>query len=139
MDKSKPKPPAGPNESPDSLSPPVGPGKGKATGRVKFDDRGNAVWEWSLSTGAYGLDVSNGRLKKLENPALAIADEASVDGVRPNPLGIKKGYDPYDSGKVSRAAAAKPGEKRKRKDLRKLGEWIAMRRQFTGKKDDDAT
>jgi len=47
------------------------------TGRVKFDERGNAVWEWAVGTGAFGREVSTARLKKLENPALSLADDAT--------------------------------------------------------------
>ncbi|HEX4243617.1 MAG TPA: hypothetical protein VHZ53_19550 [Steroidobacteraceae bacterium] len=110
----------------------------KTTGRVKFDDRGNAVWEWSVSTGAYGREVGTDRLKKLEGGAgLSLADDAPTpaEGVRANPLGTKKGYDPYDSGKLAKAAAAA-----RKKDLRKLGEWLKLKKQAaTKKKDDDKT
>ncbi len=76
----------------------------KSTGRVKFDERGNAVWEWQVATGAFGVEVSTQRLQKLEHPALSIADDAPTPfgTVRANPLGTKKGYDPYDSGKLGK-------------------------------------
>src|ERR1700692_3630589 len=76
----------------------------KTAGRVQFDDRGNAVWEWSLATGAFGREVSTERLQKLEHPALSLADDAPTpfESVRANPLGTKKGYDPYDSGKLGK-------------------------------------
>ena len=45
------------------------------SGRVKFDDRGNAVWEWTVATGSFGTDISTSRLKKLENQTLSLADE----------------------------------------------------------------
>jgi hypothetical protein len=96
-----------------------------STGRVQFDDRGNAIWEWSLPTGAYGREVSPQQLKKLEHPALSIAEDAPTpfDGIKANPLGIKKGYNPYDSGKLDKA------EKARKKDLRKLSEWLKLRKQ----------
>jgi hypothetical protein len=104
----------------------------KGTGRVKFDDRGNAVWEWSVATGAFGREVTTERLQKLEHPALSIADDAPtpLDTVRPNPLGTKKGYDPYDSGKLGKRPEAP-----RKKDLRRLGEFLKLKKQAAGNKD----
>jgi hypothetical protein len=107
--------------------------KAKTTGRVQFDDRGNAVWEWSLATGAFGREVSTERLQKLEHPALSLADDgpSPFDSVRANPHGTKKGYDPYDSGKLG-----KPPTPAK-KDLRKLGDWLKLKKQAAGNKDEE--
>ena len=106
----------------------------KGTGRVKFDDRGNAIWEWSISTGAFGREVTNDRLKRLENPSLSIADDAPTpfETVRANPLGTKKGYDPYDSGKLGKTPAPP-----KKKDLRRLSEWLKLKKQADGNKPDE--
>jgi hypothetical protein len=103
------------------------------TGRVKFDERGNAVWEWAVGTGAFGREVSTARLKKLENPALSLADDAPtpVDTVRANPLGMKKGYNPYDSGKLGKQAGPR------KKDLRKLSEWMKLRKQAGANKEEE--
>jgi len=105
----------------------------KESGRVQFDERGNAIWEWAVSTGAFGREVSTERMKKLENPGLSLADDAPTpfDTVRPNPLGTKKGYDPYDSGKLGKAKAPA------KKDLRKLSEFLKLKKQAAGNKPDD--
>jgi hypothetical protein len=57
-------------------------------------------------------------LKILDEP------QPSSDAVRANPLGKKKGYNPYDSGKLG-GKKAPP----RKVDLKKLGEWIALRKQ----------
>lgn len=102
---------------------------------MKFDDRGNAIWEWAVATGAFGREVSTERMKRLENPGLSIAEDAPTpffDRVKPNPQGAVKGYNPYDSGKLGETRAAP-----KRTDLKKLGEWLKLKKQAASKKDDD--
>jgi hypothetical protein len=103
------------------------------SGRVKHDDRGNAIWEWAVATGAFTAETSTQRLKKLDNPTLALADDAPppLDVVKQNPQGIVKGYSPYDSGVL-----AKPQAPRKKTDLRKLSEWLALKKQAGGNKPD---
>lgn len=101
---------------------------------MQFDDRGNAIWEWAVSTGAFGREVSTERLKKLENPGLSLADDAPTpfDKVKPNPQGVVKGYNPYDSGKLAHGG---PPPKKKT-DLRKLGDWLQLKKQAETKKPD---
>jgi hypothetical protein len=107
------------------------------SGRVKFDDRGNAVWEWAVTTGAFSAEVSEvstARLKKLENPTLSLADDDSpppANLVRPNVKGTVHGYSPYDSGMLVKAAAPR------KKDLRRLSEWLKLRKQASSNKPDD--
>ena len=64
---------------------------------------------------------------------MSLADDAPtpVDTVRANPLGMKKGYNPYDSGKLGKT------EGPRKKDLRKLSEWLKLRKQAGANKDDE--
>jgi len=105
----------------------------KQTGRVQFDERGNAVWEWSVATGAFGREVSTERLQKLENPSLSLAEDAPTpcDLVKPNPHGTVKGYNPYDSGRLGKA------EPPRKKDLKRLSEWLELKKQAAGNRDDE--
>ncbi len=123
MDTKKPKPPFKPAPvDADTLS--MDEDDVKRSGRVKFDDRGNAIWEWATATGKFGRDVSTARLKALD-PALSIVDDAPPPSelARVNPLGAKKGYDPYDSSKVGKAQPPR------KKDLRRLSEWLKLKKQ----------
>ena len=124
MNPFKPKPPGKPDE-------PV-----NNTGRVTFDDRGQAIWEWSVATGRFEKDSTSSRLKKLTNAELSLVDDplpAAGKKVQVNSSGIKKGYNPYDSGRLSRTgkhAAVK-------KDLRKLEEWIKLKKSAADNKDEE--
>jgi hypothetical protein len=108
----------GPKPRPDAAPAPDEPKK--STGRVQFDDRGNAVWEWSVSTGAFGRDVSTARLKKLEIPGLSLADDdakTAAKGKASNP-GAGGGYNPYESAEPSKPRGTPPrvtpGDKKKK-------------------------
>ncbi len=99
------------------------------SGRVKHDDRGNAIWEWAMATGTFGTEGTTQRLKKLDNPMLSLAEDAPspLDIVKKNPHGAVKGYSPYDSGLLAKKEAAP-----RKKDLRKLGEWLKLKKQVDG-------
>jgi hypothetical protein len=54
------------------------------------------------------------------HPTLAIDDDtpSANSKNRLNASGLKKGYDPYDSGQLTKAVPSR------RRDLRRLGEWL---------------
>jgi hypothetical protein len=66
------------------------------SGRVRHDDRGNAIWDWVKDTGRHALDSTSRLLKKLEMPQLEVEDthdeELRIEKDR-NP---GSGYDPYN-------------------------------------------
>ena len=89
-------------------------------GRIEFDELGNAVW---VPADANASDDVMRRL--LDDPTLAFSndyEQGSQKRIQQNQLGLKKGYDPYDSGQLVKK------EWKKKKDLRKLSEWIKSRR-----------
>src|SRR5690606_32219930 len=134
---------------------------GKRSGRVAFDERGNSVWEWQLETGVYSRDISTQRLKKLDLNDLSIAETAThprPPGL-PEPRGSKPrppdgGFNPYDNSTTGRGniasnsnnsagrGALKPtspqgAPARKPVDLKKLEEWIELRKRVEQNKRDE--
>ncbi len=104
---------------------------GKPAGQVKFDARGNAIFDWATMTGEFARDTATARLKKLENPTLSLAEDAPspvIKSVKSNPNGVVKGYNPYDSGKLGNK------EVPRKKDLKKLSEWLALKKQAASNK-----
>ena len=135
-------------DTPGTAAPESKPATEKTSGRVSFDARGNAVWEWSMATGKFGNNVDTERLKKLY-PDLKIQDdppqEAKSFGTNPEQRG--PGFDPYDThahkpkkttprdpalgaDPYNNVSSTAPGDKKlaKPKDLRRLSEWITKQR-----------
>lgn len=85
------------------------------SGRVVYDDRGNAVWQWKDE------QTLN---EKLAHPLLELDDEPPPPpgSLLANPLAAKTGYNPYGSGVIDKDRHRKP------KDLRALSEWIALKK-----------
>jgi hypothetical protein len=132
-------------------------GADKRSGRISYDDRGNSVWEWQLETGVYSRDISTHRLKKLDLDDLSIAETAihqrppgldPAQAKRPLPGG---GSNPYDNSSTAGGnvggspynSAGRPTNKpepaapRKPMDLKKLDEWLAIRKRVQENKRDD--
>jgi hypothetical protein len=89
-------------------------------GKIEFDELGNAVWV--PYSGATGEDVMR---RLLDDPNLAFSNEYSqgtIHRVQQNPQGLKKGYDPYDSGLLLKK------EWKKKKDMKRLSKWMQSRK-----------
>jgi hypothetical protein len=89
-------------------------------GRIEFDELGNAIWV--PFTGNTSDEVMR---RLLDDPTLAFSSDYSQGTqkrIQQNQAGVKKGYDPYDSGLLVKK------EWKKKKDLRKLSQWIKSRK-----------
>src|SRR5271168_2477312 len=80
------------------------------SGRIAFDDRGKAVWEWRTDTGTFKTDVDTQQVRALQ-------DAASVDITEPPTPPVSD--DPYSTGDKS-SLIAKRAPRRTLDDMRKL-------------------
>jgi len=99
-------------------------------GRINFDDRGNAFFEWRDDLGGEDNDAAQRRRDQaLENPGLSLVDDGlPAPPTEQAPRDYRSGYNPYESGVPDRKA---PGKKR---DLRELSKWIEAKRRAEGGK-----
>jgi len=92
------------------------------SGRIAFDARGNAVWQWRTETGDFKSDVDTQTVKALQ-------EDTNVKlGVTPAPTPNNQvvNHDPYSTADVPR-----PAQKRRTlDDMRKLSEEIKRARQL---------
>ena len=140
-----------------STPPPAG--DSKRSGRAGVDERGNSVWEWQLETGVYSRDISTQRLRKLDLGDLSIAETAThqrPSGLEPKekPKSPSGGFNPYDSAgnesagsnpydnarnTARKTQSSSPGAPPARKpmDLKRLDEWMQIRKRLEQQKKDD--
>jgi len=90
------------------------------SGRIAFDDRGRAVWEWRTETGEYKSDVDTKTVRALqESSDVKLAGAAQP--ATPN-------LDPYST--ADREQAAQKVPRRTLDDMRKLSEEIKRAREL---------
>lgn len=91
------------------------------SGRIAFDARGNAVWEWRTETGDFKSEVDTQTVRALQE------DSSGKLGMAPTPTPNSQtvNHDPYSS-----ADAPRPPQKRRTlDDMRKLSEEIKRARE----------
>lgn len=104
------------------------PANRRRVSQIVHDERGNARVEW-IDAGYAGEPLDRAPLSIESTPPRGANAKLSVERVR------SKGFDPYariGSGPVPEQK--KPAGKR---DLRKLGEWIKMKRELDERRAQD--
>jgi hypothetical protein len=97
--------------------------------QIVHDDRGNARVEW-IDAGAAGVPIERAPLAIEPTPSRGENGKLTIERKRAG------GFDPY-----ARVGAAHIPEPKKqqggKRDLRKLGEWIKLKRELDSRKGDD--
>lgn len=102
-------------------------------GRIAFDDRGNAVYEWKDHRfEEESEEAERARRRALAHPGLTMVedDPNPNDPIRTNPKGLRVGYNPYESGLL------KKKEWKAKKDLRQLSKWIETKKKVADQHDE---
>jgi hypothetical protein len=101
-------------------------GRKEQPGKIKFDERGNAIYAWSAGLAADDEDGEQARRHALDHPGLSMMEEEPVPTapIRNNPGGLRLGYNPYESGLLVKK------EWKKKRDLRELSKWLEIKRKL---------
>ena len=92
------------------------------SGRIAFDARGNAVWQWRTEAGEFKSDVDTQTVRALQ------ADTNVTLGMAPTPVANTPtvNHDPYSTADAPRV----PQKRRTLDDMRKLSEEIKRAREL---------
>jgi hypothetical protein len=108
-----------------TMSPPA---NRRRASQIVHDDRGNARVEW-IDAGFAGVPLEREPLSIEATPPRGVTARLSVERVR------STGFDPY--ARIGGAHAPEPRKPAGKRDLRKLGEWIKLKRELDARKSDD--
>jgi len=104
------------------------PGPGDApAGLDNLDDIERSSLPAGSSVPGGGLGSKETLRRLLDDDRLSFSEEDSrgtARRIQPNPGGLKKGYDPYDSGMLLKK------QWKKKKDLRSLSQWIEQKKKL---------
>jgi len=96
--------------------------------QIVHDDRGNARVEW-IDAGYAGVPLEREPLSVEPTPARGESGKLTVERKR------STGFDPY--ARVGAAHVPEPKKPQGKRDLRKLGEWIKLKRELETRKSED--
>lgn len=95
--------------------------------QIVHDERGNARVEW-IDAGRAGVPLEREPLSIEQTPARGEHGKLAVERKRP------AGFDPY--ARVGTAGVREPPKPQGgKRDLRRLGEWIKLKRELESKKE----
>ncbi len=83
------------------------PGTDQKSGRVRVDERGQAVWEWAVQTGMFDRNASTSRIRALTEGATMNLELEEGPAPKPSPAAAK----PTTGNPYERAAVARPSGK----------------------------
>lgn len=89
----------------------------KPSGRVAFDEQGNASWEWQSETGTFSRDIDTVRMRTIGEDFHC--EEGHV---------LVGGHNPYDRSVLAQSGQPRP-QKRTLDDMRRLSEEIKAARE----------
>jgi hypothetical protein len=91
-------------------------------GKIEFDELGNPVW---VPFGGGTKEEVIARLLNEDKFSLQQDPKGgTLDRIQSNPVGLKKGYDPYDSGLLNK------DKFKKKRNMRELSKWIETRKKL---------
>ena len=106
----------------------------EAPGTITHDERGNAQFEWQGERLNEDTELGDKlRKRALTHHGLSIVeDEPPANApIRQNPKGLRVGYNPYESGMLTKK------ERKPKRDLRELSKWIETKKKLDQKASDD--
>jgi hypothetical protein len=112
------------NDRNNNGKPPQAPNRRRVS-QIVHDERGNARVEW-IDAGFAGQPIERAPLTIEKTPARGEPAKLTVERVR------AKGFDPYQ--RVGNAHVPEPKKPAGKRDLRKLGEWIKLKRELEARK-----
>ena len=95
--------PSAPTATPTPDKSPAAPGR---SGRVQFDARGQAVWEWAVRTGMFDRNASTQRVRALSEAPVKLELEETLGGSKAGasaPGKAAPSFNPYEQVKTKPA------------------------------------